>query len=88
MWTDSRDVRGLPQEKDQIQRAAQDYQRALDIYQRIAPYGNANARIVRVQAALAGVNIRLKESAAGAGAAGNAGNAANLVRDILRMIHH
>jgi hypothetical protein len=60
-WWDSRNVRGLPQEKDQIQRAAQDYQRALELYQGIAPSGNANASIARVQASLDSVNFRLHE---------------------------
>lgn len=58
---DSRNVRGLPQEKDQIQRAADDYKHALELYQNIAPYGNANAGIVRVVVSLAGVNSRLQE---------------------------
>jgi serine/threonine protein kinase len=62
---DSRNVRGLPQEKDQVQRAADDYKRALELYQGIAPYGNANAQIVRVQNSLDSVNTRLKEIEAG-----------------------
>ena len=37
LWWDSRNVRGLPQEKDQIQSAADDYKRALELYQGIAP---------------------------------------------------
>ena len=32
LFWDSRNVRDLPQEKDQIQRARQDYQRALELY--------------------------------------------------------
>ncbi|SPE38141.1 Serine/threonine protein kinase (fragment) [Candidatus Sulfopaludibacter sp. SbA3] len=62
---DSRNVRGLPQEKDQIQRAADDYNHALALYQEIAPYGNASARISRVQTSLESVNFRLKEIEAG-----------------------
>lgn len=58
---DSRNVRGLPQEKDQIQRAADDYQRALALYQEIAPYGGASTKISRVQSSLESVNYRLKE---------------------------
>ncbi|HWC97640.1 MAG TPA: serine/threonine-protein kinase [Candidatus Sulfopaludibacter sp.] len=58
---DSRNVRGLPQEKDQIQRAANDYNRALALYQEIVPYGNASAKVSRVQTSLEGVNNRLKE---------------------------
>ena len=58
---DSRNVRGLPQEKDEILHAQQDYQRALELYQRIAPWGEANAQIVRVQTSLQSVDTRLKE---------------------------
>jgi serine/threonine protein kinase len=58
---DSRDVRGLPQEKDQVQRAADDYQRAVSLYQGIAPYGNANAMIKRLGDSLDSVNFRLSE---------------------------
>jgi len=61
LWWDSRNVRGLPQEKDQIQRAADDYKRALDLYQEVTPYANASSRIVRVQADLDSVNIRLQQ---------------------------
>ncbi|HWB86475.1 MAG TPA: serine/threonine-protein kinase [Bryobacteraceae bacterium] len=60
-WWDSRNVRGLPQEKDQIERAAADYQRALELYQGIAPYGNANDGIVRVENSLVSVNYRLQQ---------------------------
>jgi len=60
-WWDSRNVRGLPQEKDQIQRAAADYKKALELYQEIAPYGKANAQIVRVQTSLDSVNFRLQQ---------------------------
>jgi tetratricopeptide (TPR) repeat protein len=61
LWWDSRNVRGLPQEKDQIQRAADDYRRALGLYQSIVPYGNASANIVRVQASVDAVQFRLEE---------------------------
>ena len=64
LWWDSRDVRGLPQEKDEIQKAADDYRRALGIYQSIAPYGTANLNIVRVQNSLDAVQYRLEEIAA------------------------
>jgi tetratricopeptide (TPR) repeat protein len=63
LWWDSRNVRGLPQEKDQIQRAANDYNQALGLYQGIAPYGNANAQIVRVQGSLESVRSRLEQIA-------------------------
>src|SRR5207248_11499950 len=61
LWWDSRNVRGLPQEKDQIQRAADDYKRALELFQGIAPFGNANAGIVRVENSLDSVNFRLHQ---------------------------
>jgi tetratricopeptide (TPR) repeat protein len=61
LWWDSRSVRGLPQEKDQIQRAADDCKRALDLYQQSAPYGNANVRVGQVQITLESVNFRLAE---------------------------
>ncbi len=61
LWWDSRNVRGLAQEGDQIQRAADDYKRALELYQSIAPYGNSNDGIVRVQKSLDSVNFRLQQ---------------------------
>jgi tetratricopeptide (TPR) repeat protein/predicted Ser/Thr protein kinase len=61
LWWDSRNVRGLPQEKDQIQRAADDCKRALDLYQQSAPYGNANVRMGQVQTSLESINFRLAE---------------------------
>jgi len=61
LWWDSRDVRGLPQEKDQIQKAADDYRRALELYQSIVPYGSANVNIVRVQGSLSAIESRLTE---------------------------
>jgi serine/threonine-protein kinase len=65
LWWDSRNVRGLPQEKDQIERAEDDYKRALDLYQGIAPYGNANDGIVRVEKSLESVASRLDQIALG-----------------------
>ncbi len=61
LWYDSRDVRGLPQEKDQIEKAADDYRRALELYQGIVPYGSANTNIVRVQGSLSTIENRLSE---------------------------
>lgn len=61
LWWDSRNVRGLPQEKDQIQKAAEDYRRALELYQSVVPYGNANVNIVRVQGSLSAIEYRLAE---------------------------
>jgi serine/threonine protein kinase len=58
---DSRNVRGLPQERDQIIRAREDYQRALELYQSIAPWGNAAAQIGRVESSLQSVETRVKE---------------------------
>jgi hypothetical protein len=66
LWWDSRNVRGLPQEKDQISRAADDYRRALELYQGIVPYGNANSAIVRVQQSVESVVIRLRQIEEGA----------------------
>jgi tetratricopeptide (TPR) repeat protein len=61
LWWDSRNVRGLPQEKDQIQRAADDYRRALELYQSVVPYANANVNIVRVQSSFNAIETRLAE---------------------------
>jgi hypothetical protein len=61
LWNDSRKIRGLPQEKDEVQKAVNDYNRALELYQQITPYGNASTGIIRVQAALQGVKGRLLE---------------------------
>jgi len=58
---DSINIQGLPQEKDQIGRAAGDYQHALNLYQSIVPYGNSNVQIKRVQASLESVGTRLQE---------------------------
>ena len=65
LWWDSHNVRGLPQEKDQIARAAQDYQTALGLYQSIAPYASANVQIGRVRNDLDSVNFRLREISLG-----------------------
>jgi serine/threonine protein kinase len=61
LWKDSRNVRGLPQEKDQVQKVAADYQRALQLYQGITPYGNASAMIARVESSLEAVQYRLQQ---------------------------
>jgi serine/threonine protein kinase len=61
LWWDSRNVRGLPQEKDEIERAEKDYTRALELYQSVAPYGNSTAQIVRVQTELESVRTRLQQ---------------------------
>jgi hypothetical protein len=87
LWWDSRNVRGLPQEKDQIQRAADDYKRALELYQGV----NATPGIVRVQNSLESVNFRLHQIDSGVPASGQEGAsvksgapAAEILRRILR----
>src|SRR5471030_1355419 len=87
LWWDSRNVRGLPQEKDQIQRAADDYKRALELYQGIS----ATAGIVRAQNSLESVNFRLQQIESGASAPGQDGAliqpgmpAGEILRRILR----
>jgi tetratricopeptide (TPR) repeat protein len=61
LWWDSRNVRGLPQERDQIRKSGDDYRRALELYQSIVPYGKANLNIARVQSSLDAVQFRLSE---------------------------
>ena len=60
LWYDSRRIQGLPQEKDEVQKAQDDYNRSLRLYQEIAPYGNANASIIRVENMLSAVQYRLQ----------------------------
>ena len=67
LWIDSRKIRGLPQEKDEVQRAADDYSHALELYRQVAPYGNASAGIARVQPVLDAVHGRLSELEKGRG---------------------
>jgi serine/threonine protein kinase len=54
-------VRGIPPEKEQLQQAAKDYQRALDLYQKCSGSPNAAERINEVQEKLESVNTRLQE---------------------------
>jgi tetratricopeptide (TPR) repeat protein len=61
LWWDSRNVRGLPPEKDQIQRAADDYKRAEDLYQGVTPWGKAIVNLIRVRLSLESVNTRMHE---------------------------
>jgi len=70
LFTDSKSVRDLPQEKDEIARAAADYNRALELYQRIEPYGHAAKAAARVQMSLDGVNDRLHDIETGGKTAG------------------
>src|SRR6185436_21012291 len=65
LFWDSRNVRGLPQEKEQIERARDDYERSLSLYEEIAPWGNASASIVRVQDSLVSVHSRLQQIESG-----------------------
>jgi hypothetical protein len=53
-------VRGLPPEKDQIQRAADDYQRSLQLYE-TAGSAKALLSMIRVRLSLEQVNSRLHE---------------------------
>jgi tetratricopeptide (TPR) repeat protein len=57
----SRTVRDLPQEKDLVTRARDDYQHALELYQSIPSYGNSASSIQTVQESLDSVNFRLNE---------------------------
>jgi serine/threonine protein kinase len=59
--SDSRSIKGLPAEKDQLQRAADDYKHAMELYQQVAPWGNANANIIKVRDAVDAVNFRLMQ---------------------------
>src|SRR4029077_710546 len=61
LWWDSRNVRGLPQEKDQIQKAADDYKRSEELYQGISPWGKSIVNLVRVRLSLESVNFRLHQ---------------------------
>jgi eukaryotic-like serine/threonine-protein kinase len=61
LWWDSRNVRGLPPEKDQIQKAADDYKRAEELYQGISPWGRSIVNVVRVRLSLESVNSRLHQ---------------------------
>jgi len=91
VYWDSRDVRGLPQEKDEILHSRDDYQRALALYQNIAPWGNANAQIVRVRTSLESVNARLNEIENGNNGTGDEnGKGSKLapVGEILKRIFH
>jgi tetratricopeptide (TPR) repeat protein len=78
-WWDSRNVRGLPQEKEQIQSAAEDYKRALELYEQSAEYGNAKTRILQVQSSLDSLNFRLHEIEKGTGDGNGRGVGAAIV---------
>ena len=61
LWKDSSTMRGLPQEKDQIERAAEDYKRALQLYQEIVPWGNSSTNVTRIQVSLDNASLRLRQ---------------------------
>ena len=61
IFYDSRNVRGLPQERAQVMRARDDYQRALELYLSISPWGNAKDQISKVETSLESVETRIKE---------------------------
>jgi serine/threonine protein kinase len=60
-WWDSRDMRGTPQEKGDIQRVEGDYKRAFDLYRQVVPYGNSSGAMARVGLNLVGVEFRLHQ---------------------------
>ncbi len=60
-YWDSRNVYGMPQERDQILRAQDDYRRALDLYLSIVPWGNSRDQVKNVENSLRSVETRLKE---------------------------
>lgn len=61
LFWDSHTMRGLPQERDQVARAAKDYKEALDLYQSILPYPKAANGVARAQTSLESANYRLQE---------------------------
>jgi tetratricopeptide (TPR) repeat protein len=65
-WLGAAAVRGMiPQEKDQIQQAANDYQKAIDLYQKCPACANAPAHLKEVEDSLESVNTRLQQIAQG-----------------------
>jgi eukaryotic-like serine/threonine-protein kinase len=61
LFWDTRNIRGMPQEKDQIVRAKADCERALEMYRAIVPWGNASAAAARVENDLNSMNSRLRQ---------------------------
>jgi serine/threonine protein kinase/tetratricopeptide (TPR) repeat protein len=94
LWKDSSSMRGLPQEKDQIQRSAEDYKRALQLYQEIVPWGNSTSNSTRVQVSLDNVNLRLQQIESGVSNSGSQNGleihpgmpAGEILRRILRAV--
>jgi serine/threonine protein kinase len=60
MVKDLSNVQGLPAEKDELQRARDDYKRSLELYQEAAPCCSANKWIPRVQKNLDDINQHLQ----------------------------
>ncbi len=61
-WKDSRQFTAVPdQEKEYLERAKKDYQRALDLYQEIGLWGDAGTRRVQTMQSLEAVEDRLHE---------------------------
>jgi tetratricopeptide (TPR) repeat protein len=60
LFFDSRNLRGLPPEREQLERAQKDYERALQLYRKTGLPG-ADASMATVQSALDNVNARLLE---------------------------
>jgi tetratricopeptide (TPR) repeat protein len=60
-WLDFRNVRDTPHEKEEVQRMANDYKRAFDLYREIAPYGNSSGVLARVGLSLVAVEFRLQQ---------------------------
>ena len=92
----SQDLRGLPQEKDQLQRASEDYKHALRLYQEAASNTDTSSSIHRVQIALDNVSLRLQQIENGINPA-NGDNGTQIhhgmapgevLRRILRSIKH
>jgi serine/threonine protein kinase/tetratricopeptide (TPR) repeat protein len=90
LWLDAQPMRGLPQEKDQIQRAADDYKHALQLYQEIAPWGNSSANVSRVQVSLDNANLRLQQIESGVSTSDTeirpGMKAGEIIRRILRAV--
>jgi hypothetical protein len=61
LWRDSLAIRGLPQEKEQVHKVIEDYKRALQLYEEIAPFGNTASSILRVQTSLEAAQKRSHE---------------------------
>jgi eukaryotic-like serine/threonine-protein kinase len=61
VWGESIRLRGLPQEKEHLLKAREDYHSALEIYQSIVPFANTVSTIRQTQTNLEKVEERLRE---------------------------